>query len=150
MGTVRRSNQEVRDRKGKVDGAKLRAATNADIERWANENDVDMSEASVAEARYVPAVTDVRSLREQLGLSQEAFAHRYMLSARTVQEWEQHRREPADAARVLLFAISNNPGAVARALRPKAKDLSPISDRFAMKPVRSRASKRSRKKKNGL
>jgi DNA-binding transcriptional regulator YiaG len=151
MGTVRRTNQEVRAGKGKVDAAKMRAATPADIVRWAKDNDVDMSEASLAEARYVPAVTDVRKLREQLGLSQGAFAERYMLSARTVQEWEQHRREPADAARVLLFAISNNPAAVARALRPKTKasqDLTMKPAHFAAKPNRPTAAKPIRKYKD--
>lgn len=66
--------------------------------------------------RYVPPRTDVRALRERLGLSQVKFAQRYMLSQRTIEDWEQHRREPSDAARVLLFAISRNHEAVERAL----------------------------------
>jgi DNA-binding transcriptional regulator YiaG len=37
-----------------------------------------------------------------------------------VQEWEQLRREPSEAARVLLFAIFNAPEAIARALHPNA------------------------------
>jgi hypothetical protein len=39
-----------------------------------------------------------------------------MLPRRTIQDWEQHRREPSDAARVLLFAISRHPKAVEKVL----------------------------------
>jgi len=133
MTTVRRTNEQVRAKKGNVDRAKMSAATNADIEQWAEENDVDMSEESLAASRFVPAMTDVRKLREQLGLSQEAFAHRYLLSTRTIQEWEQQRREPAEAARVLLFAIANNPVALASALWPRKKAVQrrPVKQRRA-------------------
>lgn len=68
----------------------------------------------------MPPITDVRALREKLGLSQEEFAERYMLSLRTIQEWEQRRREPSDAARVLLYAIAQDPIAIARVLHPNA------------------------------
>jgi putative transcriptional regulator len=68
----------------------------------------------------VPPVTDVRAVRERLALSQEEFAARYMLSTRTVQEWEQRRREPSEAARVLLYAITKDPDAIAHVLHPDA------------------------------
>ncbi|MHB8144086.1 MAG: helix-turn-helix domain-containing protein [Vulcanimicrobiaceae bacterium] len=60
---------------------------------------------------------NVREIRAQLGLSQEAFAATYRLSLRTVQEWEQERKTPSEAARILLFAISREPKALRRALR---------------------------------
>ncbi len=115
MTTVKRTNEQVRANKGTLDRTKANAATDADIERWKREDGID--DAASAFTRFVPPLTDVRALRERLGLSQEEFAHRYMLSPRTVQEWEQHRREPSDAARVLLFAIAGDPAAVAGALR---------------------------------
>lgn len=114
MATVKRTNEQVREKKGTVDRAKVAGATEADIERWKREEGID--DESLGFSRFVPALTDVRALRERLGLSQEEFARRYMLSPRTIQEWEQHRREPSDAARVLLFAIANDPAAVASAL----------------------------------
>jgi putative transcriptional regulator len=115
MGTVRRTITEIRKARGRVQAARMAAFTDADIERSAREDDSDTQ--ALGAPRYVPPRTDVRALRERLGLSQEAFARRYMLSLRTVQDWEQRRREPSDAARVLLFAISRNHKAVDRALR---------------------------------
>ena len=114
MGTVRRSTTEIRERRGRVQAERIAAFTDADIERFAREDDSDTRDLGAP--RYVPPRTDIRALRERLGLSQEAFARRYMLSPRTIQDWEQHRREPSDAARVLRFAISRNPKAVEKAL----------------------------------
>ncbi len=119
MATVKRTNQQVRENKGTIDRAKANTATEADIERWKDEEGID--DEALVFTRFVPPLTDVRALRERLGLSQEEFAQRYMLSPRTIQEWEQQRREPSDAARVLLFAIANDPAAVAGALRPGEK-----------------------------
>ncbi len=114
MGTVRYTNEEIRKRKGHVDHAKAGAATEEQIAEWKRDDGVD--DATLGPVRVVPPATDVRGLRERLGLSQEEFARRYMISPRTIQDWEQHRREPSDAARVLLFAISRNHKAVEKAL----------------------------------
>lgn len=64
----------------------------------------------------VPAV-DVRAARQRLGLSQPDFAHAFGVSVATVRNWEQHRRQPKGAARVLLTVIERNPAAVVEALR---------------------------------
>jgi DNA-binding transcriptional regulator YiaG len=115
MGTVRRSTTEIRKGRGRVQLMRIAAFTDAAIERFAREDDSDTR--GLGTPRYVPPSTDVRALRVRLGLSQDAFARRYMLPLRTIQDWEQHRREPSDAARVLLFAISRHPKAVEKALR---------------------------------
>jgi len=60
---------------------------------------------------------DVRVIRERTGLSQSDFARRYGFSKRTLQEWEQMRREPTGAARVLLTIIERIPKQVERALK---------------------------------
>jgi putative transcriptional regulator len=65
---------------------------------------------------HVPAEIDVRRIRRQLGLSQDEFAARFGLSVATVREWEQDRRKPEGAARVLLTVIEREPEAVTRAL----------------------------------
>jgi len=114
MATVRRRTRDVREGRGRVQAEKIASFTEADIDRFAREDDSDTS--GLGAPRYVPPHTDVRALRERLGLSQEEFAQRYMLSPRTIPDWEQHRREPSDAARVLLFAISRNHKAVEKAL----------------------------------
>lgn len=118
MSTVRYTNEELRKRKGRVDHAKVRAATEEQIAAWKREDGID--DAALGPVRAVPPVTDVRALRERLKLSQEEFAERFMLSLRTVQEWEQNRREPSEAARVLLYAIAQDPNAIARVLHPDA------------------------------
>jgi putative transcriptional regulator len=64
----------------------------------------------------VPEVVDVRKIRTKIGLSQEAFALRYGFSAASVRDWEQRRRQPEAAARVLLLVIAHNPEAVSEAL----------------------------------
>lgn len=73
-------------------------------------------EAALGPPRYAQGSPDVRGIRERLGLSQEAFAARFHLSLRTVQEWEQRRRVPEGPARVLLQVIDCEPEAAARAL----------------------------------
>lgn len=95
--------------------AKVRAASEDQIAEWKQADDVD--DSALGPARYVVPATDVQALRERLGLSQEAFATRYRLPLRTIQEWEQHRREPSEPARVLLHAIANDPKGLEAALR---------------------------------
>jgi len=67
----------------------------------------------------VPAQADVRSIRARYKLSREKFAARFGLDHRAVQEWEQGRRKPDRATRVLFKVIEHEPAAVERAL---AKD----------------------------
>jgi putative transcriptional regulator len=59
---------------------------------------------------------NVKAIRMTTGLSQEAFALRYGFSPAAVRDWEQHRRQPEQAARVLLLVIAHNPEAVTKAL----------------------------------
>jgi putative transcriptional regulator len=67
---------------------------------------------------FVPAEVDVRAIRTALHLSQAQFAARFGLPAATIREWEQNRRQPDGAARVLLQVIKKEPEAVSRALEP--------------------------------
>jgi putative transcriptional regulator len=66
----------------------------------------------------VPAEVDVRKIRSALKLSQAQFAARFGLPAATIRDWEQNRRKPEGAARVLLQVIKKEPEAVSRALKP--------------------------------
>jgi putative transcriptional regulator len=65
---------------------------------------------------FVPSEVDVRKIRRRLKLTQDEFAAKFGLSAATVREWEQNRRRPEGAARVLLRGIEREPEAVSRAL----------------------------------
>lgn len=55
--------------------------------------------------------------RKRLGLSQAAFAERFHINLRTLQDWEQARRVPDQVARAYLRVIERNPEAVEMALR---------------------------------
>jgi predicted nucleotidyltransferase/DNA-binding transcriptional regulator YiaG len=74
----------------------------------------EVSEGFVA---HVPDTIDVKAIRAKLGLSQHAFALRFGFSAAAVRDWEQGRREPESAARVLLMVIDDAPQVVERVLQ---------------------------------
>jgi putative transcriptional regulator len=59
---------------------------------------------------------EVRAIRRKRGLSQAAFAARYGLNLRTLQDWEQGRVQPDGPARAYLLVILREPRAVERAL----------------------------------
>ena len=63
-----------------------------------------------------PAAEHLLALRKRLKLSRQKFADRFGLDARAVQDWEQGRRVPDRAARVLLTLIDRDPEAVVRVL----------------------------------
>jgi putative transcriptional regulator len=54
-------------------------------------------------------VTQAAEARSRTGLSQPAFARLLGVSPRTLQDWEQGRREPTGAARTLLRVAVSNP-----------------------------------------
>ena len=58
----------------------------------------------------IPAdLINVRKIREQLNLSQASFALLIRTSRRTVQDWEQGRRQPTGPARALLRIAEKRP-----------------------------------------
>ncbi|NSW54062.1 MAG: helix-turn-helix domain-containing protein [Anaerolineae bacterium] len=52
---------------------------------------------------------DVKKIRETLDLSQREFALMLSISVRTLQNWEQGRREPTGPARILLLVAEQHP-----------------------------------------
>jgi putative transcriptional regulator len=59
---------------------------------------------------------DVKAIRERLGLTQERFAALIGVSGRTLQNWEQGRRQPEGPAKALLRVVEREPQAVLQAL----------------------------------
>lgn len=57
-------------------------------------------------------VTEAVQARNKVGLSQAEFARLLGVSVRTLQDWEQGRREPSGAAKTLLRIATQNPDAV--------------------------------------
>lgn len=62
--------------------------------------------------KFEIAAPDVRHIREQYKLSQSEFATMLGVSVKTLQNWEQGRRTPHGAARVLLQVAAKHPEAV--------------------------------------
>jgi putative transcriptional regulator len=65
---------------------------------------------------HIPEQVDVKAIREQMGLSQPAFANRFGLSLYTLRNWEQGKRRPDPAARAYLKVIEKVPDVVTKVL----------------------------------
>lgn len=59
---------------------------------------------------------EIKNIRKKLNISQNEFAMMIGVSVRTLQNWEQGRREPDGPAKALLQIASKNPQAVLDAL----------------------------------
>jgi putative transcriptional regulator len=60
-------------------------------------------------AKYQVTSNDVVTTRLKCGLSQSQFAEALQISPRTLQQWEQGRRQPSGAADTLLKIIARHP-----------------------------------------
>ena len=69
----------------------------------------------VGKVHMVP-VSIAQEARQRLGLSQSQFATVLGVSVRTLQDWEQKRRQPSGAARTLIKIAAIRPDVVHEAL----------------------------------
>ena len=67
-----------------------------------------MKAGKAARVHRIP-VSAITEARTRSGLSQAQFAQVLGVSARTLQEWEQGRRQPSGAARALLTIAARRP-----------------------------------------
>jgi DNA-binding transcriptional regulator YiaG len=72
----------------------------------------ELAELGVTAHAIEPPQSDVRRVRERLGLSQAEFALRFGLELATVQNWEQGRYRPDPAAQLALKIIDSHPDVV--------------------------------------
>lgn len=77
----------------------------------------DISKGKVKPSRrFELTPPDVKSVREQIGLSQSEFARLMRVSIKTLQNWEQHRRNPTGPAAALLKIVLTAPDVVLKSL----------------------------------
>ena len=69
--------------------------------------------------------SEVRNIREQYGLSQDKFAILMGISVATLRNWEQGRRKPEGAARVLLRVAATHPEALLDVVGNKRRENRP-------------------------
>ena len=69
-----------------------------------------------ASRRFTVAPIDVKAVRAKTGLSQNEFAQMIQISTRTLQNWEQKRRNPTGPAAALLKIVSAEPEVALRSL----------------------------------
>jgi putative transcriptional regulator len=62
---------------------------------------------------------DAREVRRTLKMTQESFAERFGFPISTLRQWEQGRKRPDSAARVLLRVIALAPDVVDQAIGPR-------------------------------
>ena len=66
--------------------------------------------------RFEVTAPDAKAVREQIGLSQSEFARLMRVSVKTLQNWEQHRRNPTGPAAALLKIVSTAPDVALKSL----------------------------------
>ncbi len=64
----------------------------------------------------LPRAADVAKIRQKLDLTQDEFANFMGVNVKTLQNWEQKRREPQGPARSLLRVAEKAPEAILKAL----------------------------------
>ena len=83
-----------------------------------------LKEAKAIARREMPAsrrtkvsTPDVKAVREKIGLSQSEFARLMRVSIKTLQNWEQHRRNPTGPALALLKIVLTAPDVALKTLQ---------------------------------
>ncbi|HVR73884.1 MAG TPA: helix-turn-helix domain-containing protein [Planctomycetota bacterium] len=103
-----------------TDWSKTDALGDEEIERRAA-SDPECPPLTDDQLKKMRRVSEVKFIRQQVGLSQEVFAEKFGLSLSSLRDWEQGRYPPDQAARTLLKLIERIPDQVAAALHEGPK-----------------------------
>jgi len=103
MATVRKTLEQLRAAKPKINRAKLGATKDADIARQIAEDPDTAPEISL-DILIAP-----KRLRQRLSMTQEEFASALGIPVATLRNWEQGRNGIDPAARSLLILIARDP-----------------------------------------
>ena len=92
--------------------------TDAELEAWEATRDLEAelveSVHQMAQGKTSVVYSPVIAARKGSGLSQSQFAVLLGVSVRTLQGWEQGRRQPTGAAKTLIAIAQKNPQILAR------------------------------------
>ncbi|MCW5608917.1 MAG: helix-turn-helix domain-containing protein [Nitrosomonas sp.] len=87
--------------------------TDKELEEWENSRDLEAelleSVRQMTAGKGHVVMSPVISARKKTGLSQAEFAKLLGVSVRTLQEWEQGRRQPSGAAKTLIAIAERRP-----------------------------------------
>ena len=102
--------------------ARLRAKTNDQVlAEGRADPDARPVEDRKGRLGRVALVSLAKRIRWALRMSQVEFAKTFRIPLGTLRDWEQHRRDPDQAAKAYLEVIAREPDAVRRALARAAK-----------------------------
>ena len=111
MAIVRRTMEDIRRMKPRINRAKIDATTEAATRRHMREDGQERNDV----ADFAPVIPP-QVLRKQLHMTQSEFARALRIPLATLRNWEQGRVLPDPAARSLLTIVARNPRAALRAL----------------------------------
>lgn len=103
-------------RRGRTVWARVDALTDAEVEAAAR-SDPDCRPLTSKALKKMRRVSDVKRIRQALGMTQKEFAREFQLSVATLRDWEQRRYPPDQSARTLLKVIRAMPREVQSVLR---------------------------------
>ena len=87
--------------------------TDKELEAWENSRDLGAellaSVCQMVAGKGRVVMSSVISARKKSGLSQTEFAKLFGVSVRTLQDWEQGRRQPSGAAKTLIAIVGRRP-----------------------------------------
>jgi putative transcriptional regulator len=98
--------------------ARLRAKTNDQVlsEARVDSTALPVEDRKLGRLGLVGRVALAKRIRRALRMSQSEFAKTFRIPLGTLRDWEQHRRDPDQAAQAYLEVIAREPEAVRRAL----------------------------------
>jgi putative transcriptional regulator len=92
--------------------------TKRDIGQEILDSIVEIKAGKVGRVHLHITPAQIKAVRRKIGVSQKSFAAMLNVSARTLQEWEQGRRQPNGPAQSLLAIAAKRPDVIHEVFAP--------------------------------